>query len=697
MKKLFTLIAVFLLASAISVAQYSTDWIRPAETFNKTGTMIARDNLDNVIVTGKIISSNIYTRKYDKFGNFLWEQISSSGISGNYETSFWVNTDFENNVLVTGYQYAGTSNQLPIAIVAIKYNAAGTLLWKQILPISNIYLTGIRSEVDNNGNLYIGTQAATPSAGFQLYKLSPDGSVLFYRNNSLNGINGFTSMRLKGNKVVMSGSSGTLSAAPIVSWDTDGNLLWTASLLGRSAKDVEIDDAGNVYMLTSYDNQVTASSGQDILIYKFDAAGTQLWVKNFDFGGQDFPTRFTFVGNKLSIIGYGSNSASYFDWITFQLDADGNMLWNVRYDETTSNDEQSHFIVAKPNGEVFVTGRGGPLHNQFGNGYLRMITTKYDNTGIRKWVDSVNVNSGMGVACTLSSDGSLYVLSDAYMTAFHFLDHTGGVPAVVPTLLNASNIGSTYATFSWTAVPDAYLYHLRYKKTTDMIWTVASIDMPIITINGLTDATTYEYACEAINSGGPSGFSTTQMFTTGTALPINGIDLNVKRQGINVLIKWSTQSEQNSSYFDIERSFDGLSFLSIGRVQAAGNSTSIQTYSLLDRNTENRLIYYRLKMIDIDAAFKYSPVRIVSKTESTGTFEIFPNPATINATIVLNEAAKEELHLSIINQLGQLVLTKQISKGTQLINLDLQTLNPGIYALSISAHNLLWTKSIVIK
>ncbi len=697
MKKLFTLVAVFLLASVISVAQYSTDWIRPAESFNKTGTMIARDNLDNVIVTGKVISSNIYTRKYDKFGNFLWEQISTSGINGNYETSLWINTDFENNVLVTGYQYAGTSNQLPIAILAIKYNAAGDLVWKQILPISNIYLTGLRSEVDNYGNLYIGTQAATPSAGFQFYKLSPSGSVLFYRNNSLNGINGFTSMRLKGNKVVMSGSSGTISAAPIVAWDTAGNLLWTASMLGRSAIDVEIDDAGNVYMLTAYTNQVSASSGEDILIYKFDPSGTQLWVKNFDFSGQDYPTRFTFVGNKLSVIGYGNISSSYFDWITFQLDAGGTMLWNVRYHETTGNDEQPNFISAKENGEVFVTGRGGPFFSQFGNDYLRMITVKYDNNGVRKWVDSVNVYSGKGMACTLASDSSLYVLSDAYMTAFHFLDHTGGIAAVIPPALNVSNIGSTYATFSWAAVPDAYLYHLRYKKATDILWTVTSIDIPIITINGLTDATSYEYACEAINSGGPSGFSATKTFTTGTALPINGIDLNVKRQGVNVLINWSTQSEQNSSYFEIERSFDGLSFLSIGRVQAAGNSSSIQTYSFYDRNTENRLIYYRLKMTDIDAAFKFSPVRIVSKTEATGTFGIFPNPATKNVTIVLNEVAREELQLRMINQLGQVVLTKQITKGTQLIKIDLQTLSPGIYVLSLTSHNLLWTNKMVVK
>lgn len=701
MKRTIQLTAVLLFLTLITQGQYSIDWIRPAESFSKTGVMVVRDQADNVAVTGFITSNNIFTRKYDRFGNLQWEAVSTSGVASNYEKPVWINADSNNNILVVGYRYVNSGVlQYPNALVILKYNPAGTLLWKNTIAMTffvNTFISfNLRSEVDANGNLYIGTVASSPS-GFVLVKLAPDGTTLFTNSNNLNGVTMFRSLRLNGNRLTFSGSSSNLNTAIAITWDTTGNVLWTGSFLGKSGNDVELDNAGNVYMLTSYSNQVTASSGQDILIYKIDATGAQLWVKNFDFSGQDFPTRFTFVGNKLSVIGYGSISASYFDWITFQLDAGGNMLWNVRYNETTINDEQSYFIAAQPNGEVFVTGRGGPLYYQFGNGYLRMITVKYDNTGVRKWVDSVNVYSGRGMACTIASDSSLYVLSDAYMTAFHFLDHTGGAPAAVPAVLNVSNIGSTYATFSWTAVPGAYLYHLRYKKSTDIIWTVASINIPTITINGLEAATSYDYACEAINSGGPSGYSPTQTFTTATVLPINGIDLNAKRQGINVLVSWSTQSELNSAYFEVQKSFDGLVFFTIGRVQATGNSNGQRNYSYVDRNAENRLIYYRLKMVDIDAAFKISPIRVVPKTAVAGTFTIFPNPATTNADIVLNEPANKEIQLQLINQMGQVVLRKQISKGTQLIRLDLQSLSTGIYAVSLVAPEIVWVKKLVVK
>jgi hypothetical protein len=95
-EKIILLPGFLLLISIGLFAQYSTDWIRPADNYLKSGSMIARNNADNVIVTGYIQSQNIYTRKYDKFGNFQWKQTSSSGIQSNYEKPIWVNADINN-------------------------------------------------------------------------------------------------------------------------------------------------------------------------------------------------------------------------------------------------------------------------------------------------------------------------------------------------------------------------------------------------------------------------------------------------------------------------------------------------------------------------------------------------------------------------------------------------------------------------
>lgn len=495
------------------------DWIRPADNYLKTGVMMARDNSDNVIVSGFIQSQNIYTRKYDKFGNFLWEKISTSGIRSNYEKPLWVNTDANNNVFVVGYRYSfGSSRDYPNAVVVLKYNASGTLLWKKTISMSILVNSSLsfnlRSEVDDNGNLYISTVAVSPS-GFVLIKLNPNGTTLFTQSNNLNGVSGFRSMRLKGNKVVLTGRSGNLSAVPVIAWDISGTLLWTASFLGKSGNDVEMDGSGNVYLLTSYANQVSSTSGQDVVIYKLNPSGTQLWKKNYDFGGYDFPTRFTFVSDKLSVIGYGSINASYFDWLTFQINTSGTMLWNTRYNGTTGNDEQPYFLAAKANGEVYVTGKGGPQFTQSnGSSYLRMVTLKYGNTGARQWLDTLNIYSGWGLACTLASDNSLFVLSGTNMTAFHFLDQSGTAPCTIPVGLNVTNIANTSATFSWTPVTGATLYHLRYKTISATSWTITSSNLPSINLTGLSAGTSYNYAVEAICSSGPSGYGATQTFST---------------------------------------------------------------------------------------------------------------------------------------------------------------------------------------
>lgn len=515
MKKLLLHIALILLSIPNLFASFSTDWIKPADSNQKQGTMIARDKSDNLIVTGYIQANNIFTRKYDKFGTLIWAKTSSSGIAGNYEKPRWVNCDQSKNVYVVGYRYSWSSSwEYPNAVIVIKYSPNGALLWKQTIGLSYIvgsstgYAFNLESELDDNGNLFIGTAGTSP-AGMILIKMNPSGTVLF--NNTINfGVwfHKFSSMRIKGNKVVLTGTT-------VVAWDTAGNFLWDKYSGGLSGVDVEIDGNKNIYVLTSGSNQVSPTSGADIVIYKLNSAGTQLWKKKYDFGGQDVPTRFTFVSNKLSVIGYGSIAGSYFDWLTFQVNNSGTKLWDVRYNATSGNDEQPYSLTAKANGEVFVTGKGGPMFTQpNGSSYLRMVTLKYSNTGVMQWRDTANIYSGWGLASTLASDSSLFVLGGTNMTAFHFLDHTGLGSCGIPSGIAASNVIDTSALISWSAVPGAYLYHLRYKTTTATDWTVLSTNQTSKKIKTLSAGTTYYYAVEAICSSGPSGYSTSQLVTT---------------------------------------------------------------------------------------------------------------------------------------------------------------------------------------
>ncbi len=79
------------------------------------------------------------------------------------------------------------------------------------------------------------------------------------------------------------------------------------------------------------------------------------------------------------------------------------------------------------------------------------------------------------------------------------------------------------------------------------------------------------------------------------------------------VVKWTTDSEQNSSHFDLEMSTDGEEWRKITTKQAAGNSTEEIKYSYIDYNL-NSVTYYRLQQFDIDGQFKtYGPI-LVTKT-----------------------------------------------------------------------------------
>jgi hypothetical protein len=76
-------------------------------------------------------------------------------------------------------------------------------------------------------------------------------------------------------------------------------------------------------------------------------------------------------------------------------------------------------------------------------------------------------------------------------------------------------------------------------------------------------------------------------------------------------LKWSTASENNSDYFSIEVSKDGLTWKKIGEKKASGNSNIKIDYSYIHEFSGNVVHYYKLLQYDYDGVFKeYGPIGI---------------------------------------------------------------------------------------
>jgi hypothetical protein len=83
-------------------------------------------------------------------------------------------------------------------------------------------------------------------------------------------------------------------------------------------------------------------------------------------------------------------------------------------------------------------------------------------------------------------------------------------------------------------------------------------------------------------------------------------------QGISererVVLEWKTLSEINSDRFEIERSIcNRLNSHTIGEIAAQGESALETNYRFVDNEPEFHK-YYRLKMIDFDVTYEYSPI-----------------------------------------------------------------------------------------
>jgi hypothetical protein len=160
-------------------------------------------------------------------------------------------------------------------------------------------------------------------------------------------------------------------------------------------------------------------------------------------------------------------------------------------------------------------------------------------------------------------------------------------------------------------------------------------------------------------------------------LPLTWLLFTAKAQNNSQsLLQWSTANEQNTKDFYIQHSTDGINWVTIGNLPAAGNSTSTRHYNYVHDKPVNGLNYYRIKQTDVDSRYSYSPVRMLSFTKALQPFIILGNPVTNNVlTIHVNIAAS----LALYTADGKLLWQEQVNAGTR--SIDVTSYAKGIYLL----------------
>ncbi len=146
-------------------------------------------------------------------------------------------------------------------------------------------------------------------------------------------------------------------------------------------------------------------------------------------------------------------------------------------------------------------------------------------------------------------------------------------------------------------------------------------------------------------------------------LPVTWVHFIAQLNNNGGVLEWSTSSERNSSHFEIERSFDGIEWKNVGIVNGAGNKYSTSNYYYEDFfNTDDvKFVYYRIRQVDFDGRYEYTPMRVAGKPEQTTGYTAFAfngNPLTEATYLKTFLPTQGDAHIEISDTRGNILFSK---------------------------------------
>lgn len=192
----------------------------------------------------------------------------------------------------------------------------------------------------------------------------------------------------------------------------------------------------------------------------------------------------------------------------------------------------------------------------------------------------------------------------------------------------------------------------------------------------------------------PTGAGYTLSFPNSTAnldCTVLPVELNVftadyiPEQGV-VDLFWSTATERDNDFWEVERSVDGINWTTINEVKGAGTTNYETQYYVMDEKPNVGINYYRLTQWDINGNGKSSEVRSVNILDDFyDMLTLFPNPTNGKTEVIYNSYNNEQSLLQVVNADGKIVVNAPIEsqKGGNRFELDMSAQERGVYVVTI--------------
>jgi len=205
--------------------------------------------------------------------------------------------------------------------------------------------------------------------------------------------------------------------------------------------------------------------------------------------------------------------------------------------------------------------------------------------------------------------------------------------------------------------------------------------------------------------GGGGGTQASNITTTypwaenSSTLPVELVEFKAKCEPNFTLIQWTTASEINNDYFQLERSMNGFAFEPVLQIEGAGNSNGIVKYTVDDNRFEH-VVYYRLKQVDFDGTTHFSNIISASCDDQNDFYMSIQNESDqgfINATF--SSIPGNSYTVRMVDVHGKTIYTTDIISDGQIVNLSIETnvFSSGIYVIHVSSSLNNHSQKIMIK
>ena len=194
--------------------------------------------------------------------------------------------------------------------------------------------------------------------------------------------------------------------------------------------------------------------------------------------------------------------------------------------------------------------------------------------------------------------------------------------------------------------------------------------------NGSSDNTVWTGS--PITIDGPKSATGTSLGFLNSLLPLKFLSFDVSRLGKTLVqLRWRTTDEVNTSYFEVQHMKEGSAmWMPVGTIKAAGNSSQILTY-LFNSMVSEGLNQYRLKQVDHDGQFTYSPIRFFELMENHSTLTFVRNSRMLsisNATsattcVLISDLAGRVVWKKMLHDHSMQIFVPHSLRGVHLVTL----------------------------